>query len=121
MLPMLLICGVGLGMMYFSNSDDSDHKLYIKCDGRHSKSYGVYAGRDLIEFQPKNVKCKLDIEVLDVTLDYIKFNSVDRKLITEKANGELETEAINTILVASDEEKIMFSVDNETKFSFMYK
>ena len=121
MIPMIIICGIGLGMMYFSDTDDSDHKLYIKCEGKLSKSYGVHSGMTMIEYQPKHETCSLEIEVLDVTLEYIKFNSANRKLVAQKANEELDTEQVNTVLVAANEEKVMISVDNKTKFSFVYK
>ena len=121
MVPMLIICGIGLAMMYFSDMDDSDYRLYIRCEGKLSKSYGVHSGMTIIEYQPKHETCALEIEVLDVTSDYIKFNSVNRRLVAQKANGEMDSEQVNTVLVAANEEKIMVSVDNDTKFSFVYK
>jgi len=119
LIPILIICGIGLAMMYFSVSSDADQRLYIKCNGKFAKSFSVFSGED-IEYQIKDEECKLIIEVENVDSEYIKFN-IQKPLLSETATGRIDDEEKLVIIVGSDEEAIMHSLDKKTKFEFQYK
>lgn len=117
-IPLLVICGIGVVMLLNNNTHDDTKRLYIKCN-TISKNYEVFSGTKLY-FAEDDKKCKLDIEVMNVDRSYIKISTPF--LWREDNNGEIDkTEARQTNIIQIEEEVILFSYDEQTKYVFAFK
>ncbi len=117
-IPLLVICGIGVVMLLSNNTHDDTKRLYVKCNNI-SKNYEVYSGVKLF-FAEKNDKCKLDIEVVNVDRNYIKINTSFLWRLNE--NGEIDkNEARESNVIQIGEEVTLFSYDEKTKYIFAFK
>ena len=118
-IPLLIICAVGLFLMYNSDTNESEQKFHIKCDTKLSRSYSIETGLE-IQYQMKDDKCKMEIEILDVNSDYVKFKT-SIFMLEEKANSVIDDEAKTTLTVPKGEERVFHSKEQKVKFVFGFK
>ena len=120
MIPLAIIMGAFFLMMHFSNSKDSDYKLYIKCNGKQTQSFALYSGIQL-EYKHKTDECKLDLEVENVSSEYLKFNTSEY-LLEETVTGAInEDDPRKVHIVVAGTDYHLYSMDTKTKFTFQYK
>lgn len=117
-IPLLVICSIGVIMLLNNDIHDDTKRLYIKCN-TISKNYEVYSGTKLF-FAENNEKCKLDIEVINVDRSYIKISTP--YLWRMDDNGKIDkTEAWQTNIIQIEEEATLYSYDEQTKYVFTFK
>lgn len=118
LIPLVIICGIGVVMLLNNTSYDDTKRLYVKCDSI-SKNFEVFSGTKLY-FAENNEKCKLDIEVMNVARNFIKINTSYLWKVNEA--GEIDkTEARETNIISTDTEVTLVSFDEKTKYIFAFK
>lgn len=117
-IPLLVICGIGIVMLLNNTTHDDTKRLYVKCNSI-SKNYEVFSGTK-VYFAEDDNKCKLDIEVINVDRGYIKISTPYLWRLDD--NGEIDkTEARQANIIQIEEEVTLFSYDEKTKYVFAFK
>ncbi|MDD4187588.1 MAG: hypothetical protein PHX04_02335 [Bacilli bacterium] len=118
LIPIVIICGIGVVMLLNNTSYDDTKRLYVKCNSI-SKNFEVFSGTKLY-FAEKNEECKLDIEVINVDRDFIKINTPYLWKVNESGETD-KTEARETNIISADTEVTLVSYDEKTKYVFVFK
>ena len=119
MLPIIIILAVGTLMLIKTSPENSEKKLYIKCNNIN-ETEDVYSGKTFI-FAEKDENCKLEIKILDVNDEYIKLNT--KYLSGIDIHGEIdeEKEPLKDNIIPYKEKTILHSYNDDTKYIFQYK
>ena len=117
-IPLGIICAIGIVMLAKSKPHDDTKRLYVSCNSI-SKNFEVWSGIKVF-FAEKNEECKLDIEIANVHNNYIKINT--EYLWRLDDNGKLDkTEPKSTNIIQIDQAVTLYSYDEKTKYTFEYK
>jgi len=117
-IPLLIIVIVGFIMMRSNGPEDDEKKLYVKCNSVN-KSYNAVSG-DMIAFAPKDEACKMEIEAINVSREFIKIGTPYLWRLDRLGNID-ETEPRKAHIIEVNQIVVLYSYDRKTKYSFEYK
>jgi len=121
-IPMLLLVVGGFVLMYMSNPSERDKRLHIRCNNsiRHRRSYRVSSAQ-VINFMQNHDECSLEIEIINVGETFVRINTPSL-LHTDQRTGEVNEDAPRReVTVEASGEVILYSLDQQTKYTFEYR
>jgi len=120
-IPILIILIIGGVMMYIASPRNETRRLYIACnDSSFSRRnrFNVVA-TDIINFMENDDVCELTVEVGNIGERYIRLITPD--LYHLDNSGERERNPKREVFIQIDEEVVLYSLDEETKFTFRFR
>ena len=116
-IPIGLIVGGGLIMMYYISPRERDYKLYISCNNNRSGYIAV--GSKRINFMEGHNDCNLEIEITYVGENFVRINTPF--LLHSNVYGQINEEPQQIAFVEVGETVVLYSLDRATSFTFQYQ